>query len=617
MNEEKEKKVHLKFFGIPAMIPFVKPHKKQIISIILFMAIGAGAEAAMPLFQDYAINHFIGENTLDTLGIFIAAYAALVIISAVSQMIGAFNSANTEVLVDRDVRRKLFNHVQTLSFSYFNHNSVGYIHSRIISDPNRIGLLISWVLLDSVVNIIYIITILVIMMCLNWQLGLILFLIMPLMAAVTAFFKKYIVRENRRIREINSIITSNFNEGITGARTIKSLAIEDKMQKDFEKDTADMYRASVKSGRLRAGFFNIVMLVSGTGLAAVLWHGGNLTADGLILIGTLSVFMSYAVSMVAYITDMVDSVSMLIISQVNIERVLTVLNTKPDVEDTPAVTEKYGDAFNPKKENWEEFYGDVEFDDVTFRYPDAGEDEYVLEHFNLKVPKGTAVAIAGETGAGKSTLVNLVCRFFEPVEGRVLIDGRDARERSQLWLHSNIGYVLQTPHLFSGSIRENLMYGKQDATDEELMNALRTVGADRIVENLENGLDTDVGEGGERLSTGEKQLISFARALLADPAILILDEATSSVDTLTEKKIQEATARITEGRTSFIVAHRLSTIRGADIILVMRDGKIVESGKHDELMKAGNYYYELYTAQFADEASQEALKGTDTDGERP
>lgn len=263
--------------------------------------------------------------------------------------------------------------------------------------------------------------------------------------------------------------------------------------------------------------------------------------------------------------------------------------------DSPEVVSRYGDSFHPKYENWEELKGDIEFRDVTFRYPDG--EENVLEHFNLKVPHGQNIAIVGETGAGKSTLVNLVCRFYEPTEGAVLIDGRDARERSQLWLHSHIGYVLQTPHLFSGSVRENLRYGRPDASDDEILRALDMVSARQIVERM-GGLDSDVGEGGSHLSTGEKQLLSFARALLADPRLLILDEATSSIDTLTEKTIQNAIRVVKEGRTSFVIAHRLSTITDADLILVVRDGRIKERGTHRELMAKKGYYHSLYTRQY-------------------
>jgi len=299
----------------------------------------------------------------------------------------------------------------------------------------------------------------------------------------------------------------------------------------------------------------------------------------------------------------IDAITTLVNTQVNIERVTRLLETKSDVADTPEVIVRYGDSFEPKKENWEPIQGDIAFDDVTFIYPDG--DEKVLEHFSLTVPKGTRVAIVGETGAGKSTLVNLVCRFFEPTEGRVLIDGRDARERSQLWLHSAIGYVLQAPHLFSGTVRDNLRYGKPDATDEEILKALAIVSADAVIAKMDKGLDSQVGEGGDLLSTGEKQLLSFARAIIADPRILVLDEATSSVDTMTEQIIQNALTEVTKGRTTFLIAHRLSTVRDADVIIVVRDGKIVEQGKHTTLMQAKGYYHSLYTRQF----EKEALEG--------
>ena len=302
----------------------------------------------------------------------------------------------------------------------------------------------------------------------------------------------------------------------------------------------------------------------------------------------------------------VDAISEIITTQVNIERFHNLVTTKSDVEDTPEVIEKYGDVFNPKKENWEEIYGDIEFRDVSFKYPDG--DEMVLENFNLKIPFGSNIAIVGETGAGKSTLVNLLCRFFEPTKGEVLIDGKDARERSQLWLHSALGYVLQTPHLFSGTVRENLKYGNPNASDEEIDKALKLVSADSVIEHLENGLDTNVGEGGDTLSTGEKQLISFARAIVANPKIIVLDEATASVDTITEQKIQSAIDTIIKGRTSIVIAHRLSTVKNADVILVVKNGKIIEQGSHSELIKKRGHYFSLYTRQYEDEKTSSVFK---------
>ena len=409
---------------------------------------------------------------------------------------------------------------------------------------------------------------------------------------------------------MNSKITGNFNEGITGAKTIKTLVIEDRVERDFVRDSKEMKRSSVMAQRYRSILAAMIGFASSIALAIVVWKGGELSligndAIGYMDVGTLSLFMSYALGIIEPIRWIVDMISDLVREQVNIERLTRLLETKSDVTDTPEVIEKYGDTFSPKKENWETLHGDIEFRDVSFKYPDG--DEYILEHFNLKIPQGSNIAIVGETGAGKSTLVNLICRFYEPTSGQLLIDGRDARERSQLWLHSNIGYVLQTPHLFSGTILENLRYGKPDATIEEINDALRRVSADGVVAKSENGLETNVGEGGDLLSTGEKQLISFARAIVADPKILILDEATASIDTLTEQNIQKAISEVIRGRTSIMIAHRLSTVRDADMILVVSDGKIVERGTHSSLMKQKGHYYSLYTRQYEEDVTKTLL----------
>jgi len=609
--EKDKQSASLKWFGIPKLFPYVKQYGGIMCFMIALGVLSSLIDAAYPLFNQYALDHFIGGQTLQGITGFILVYVVVLLVQVVDNYVCVYYCGKVEMGVNRDLRGEAFNHLQTLSFSYFNQNNVGYIHARVMSDTGKIGELVAWRMMDIVWNGSYILCVLIVMFMRNARLAMLVVALVPAAVLLISFFQKRLVALNRSIREINSTITGNFNEGITGAKAVKTLVVEDRVQEDFEKDTEKYRATSVRAAHFSALFNASVTMMSAFALAIVLWRGGYLTLEGVIRLGTLSVFMSYAINMIEPIQNIIGTISALIAIQVNIERFTRLMETQSDVADTPEVVQKYGDTFSPKKENWEPLYGDVEFRDVSFMYPDGS--EYVLEHFNLKVPQGTNVAIVGETGAGKSTLVNLVCRFFEPTSGSVLIDGKDARERSQLWLHSNIGYVLQTPHLFSGTVRDNLKYGKPEATDEEIMNALRLVSADQIVERMEKGLDAEVGEGGDLLSTGEKQLLSFARAILADPRILVLDEATSSIDTMTEKVIQEAIHTVIQGRTSFVIAHRLSTVIDADTILVVRDGKIIEQGTHRQLMQLRGYYYSLYTRQYeemtVDMAHQQAAAG--------
>lgn len=602
MKTETENKKSLPFFGIGRLLPFLRKYRMRFVGMIVFGLCGSAVDILIPLLQRYALDHFVAQNTLDTLVWFILLYIAAVVFAGLVNYIAFSLAFRTEVNVNRDLRNAAFKHLQTLSFSYFNQNSVGYIHARVMSDTSRIGSLVSWTMVDGVWQASYFIGAIVVMFAVNAKLAALVVVIVPLIVVLFSIFQKLLIRANREVRELNSHITGDFNEGITGAKTIKTLVIEDDMGKKFVEDTKKMRSKSVHAARLRGLFAATMNLASSVALAVVLWRGGYIAASE---VGTFSMFMSYAQGMMEPVRWIIDAISDLITTQVNIERLTNLLAVRSDVTDSDEVVSVYGDVFEPKRENWEKMQGDIEFDDVSFKYPDG--DEYILEHFNLKIPHGSNIAIVGQTGAGKSTLVNLVCRFYEPTSGRVLIDGKDARERSQLWLHSSIGYVLQTPHLFSGTVRENLLYGNPNATDEDIMKALRLVSAEGVVEKLEKGLDSDVGEGGDMLSTGEKQLLSFVRAILADPAILVLDEATASVDTLTEKKIQSAISEIIKGRTTLMIAHRLSTVRDADLILVVRDGKIIEQGTHAELLAMRGYYRELYTRQYEEEAAQSIL----------
>ena len=604
-EQEYHKPFRLKVWA--KMLPFFKPYKKYFAITLGLNIFLAGVDVLTPLFQSYAIDHFIVPDTLEGIGVFAFVYISMIVMQTLSVYWSVHAATTIEMCVGKDLKWAQFEHLQTLSFSYYNTTPVGYIPARGMSDTLKIAGVAAWGLVDMFWAFLYVVSVFVIMFALNAQLAMILLVIVPCIAVITVVFQNKILHWNRRVRKINSQITSAYNEGITGVKTSKSMGIEKDNEEAFFERTSDMYRSAGKAAKLNAVYIPTILLFGSAAAAFVLYRGGYMVQQDLIKLGTLSVFISYAVVIFEPIQQLARLLADLISCQANIERVMDLLEQTPDVTDRTDVIEKYGDNFYPKKGNWEKIHGDIVFEDVSFRYPDG--KEYVLEHFNLHIPAGMNVAIVGETGAGKSTLVNLVGRFFEPTKGRLLIDGVAYRERSQLWLHSQIGYVLLNPLLFSGTVREIIRYGRLDATDEEVEAAARSVSADEIVKKLKDGYDSDVGESGGRLSVGEKQLISFARAILAEPAIFVLDEATSSIDTVSEQLIQEATDKLLKGHTSFVIAHRLSTIRKADLILVVKDGKIIEQGTHAELLGGKGYYHDLYYKQFEEESARKVFAG--------
>ena len=588
------------------MFPFILPQRKNLLRCAAMMLCAATIDVIIPLLLGYAIKHNIEPRSTEGMWQLLVAIVFLVAIQAVNVRVFVALGLKAEVEISLNIKNTIFHHLQKLSLSYYSKTPVGYLMARTNSDSARIGDLVAWGLIDLSWSIFYCIGVILAMFLVYWKLALIVCATIPPLALLTWFFQKRILSVNRIMRKLNSKMTGAMNEGITGARTVKVLVAEEQSLSEYSAITGEYRMHANRMARLRSIFIPSVLFIGSLATAVILGYGGwEITAFGADL-AILAVFLQYAGGFFDPIQNIANILTDIVSTQANVERVSGLLEQKEDITDRPDVIEKYGDSFNPKKENWEPIIGDVEFRDVTFRYP--GGDENVLEHFNLRIPAGTYAAIVGETGAGKSTLVNLVCRFYEPSSGSILIDGRDYRERSQLWLHGALGYVLQSPHLFTGTIRDNIRYGRLSATDEEVETAARIVHADQVIAKMEKGFDTEAGEGGDRLSTGEKQLISFARAVLADPRIFILDEATSSVDTEMEMLLQNAIHQLLLDRTSFVIAHRLSTIRNADIILVVHEGKIIERGTHQELMAKRSHYYKLYTQQFEEDAGEEVLR---------
>lgn len=504
-------------------------------------------------------------------------------------IIGFFFIAGTiEVRLVHALRERAFRQLQELSFSYYDRTPAGWIMSRMTSDAQRLGDTIAWGLVDLIWGSISIVVVIVFMIAMNWKLGLASLAFMPVLLAATFWFQKRILATQRKARKASSVLSGIFNEGLQGARTSKTLVLEEYNCTEFALQSSTLKKHALRAARLSAIYMPIVIFLSSTGAAVALCAGGNLVIEGAISFGTLVAFVNYAMMLFDPAREVARVLSEFQAAQASAERLVSLVETEPEIKDRPDATE--GGTIR----------GDLELAKVDFGY---GNDRLILKDFSLSIPAGQTVAIVGETGSGKSTLVNLLCRFYEPVAGEIRIDGTDYRARTRHWLHRQIGYVLQTPLLFSGSIRDNIRYGRLDASDTDIENAARDANAIGFIENLDHGFDTMVGEGGVLLSTGQKQLISLARALVADPRIMILDEATSSVDTETEVLIQGAIERLLEGRTSIVIAHRLSTIRNADRILVMEDGAILEDGNHDELMAKRGHYRNLYTRQFLDEES--------------
>jgi len=583
--EEEDYKAKLNGRTLLRILGQLRPHWQSTVGFVFAVSFMSVIGMFLTYLSKMMIDEAIIPGDRNRLIEIASIYGVLMVIQSISVFVFIWLCGTLGQRVMYDMRKALFDHLQKLSISYYNKTPVGWIMSRLTSDTERIADLITWGMLDVTWGVVNIITAVIFMLTINWQLALGVTLAVPVLIGVAIGFQNRILDEYRESRKANSKITGAFNENITGVRVVKALGREDENLREFGVLTDKMYQSSFKAAWLAAMFLPSVQLISAFALGAVIYFGGVQIDLGFMTVGGIQAFISYVTFMLWPVSEMARVFASMQHAIASAERTYSLLDSQPAIVDK-------ANAIDPGT-----ITGDIVFNNVQFYYDDEV-DKPILRDFNLKIKRGETIALVGPTGAGKSTLVNLICRFFEPRGGTLSIGGIDYTDMTQHAIQSRIGVVLQTPHLFSGTIRDNLRYGKLDASDAEIEAAAKMAGAHEFISTLEKGYDDQVGEGGNLLSVGQKQLLSLARAVLAKPEIFIMDEATSSVDTLTEALIQKGMETLMQGRTSFIIAHRLSTIRKADRILVIENGGVSEQGSHAELLKARGHYYSLYTQQF-------------------
>jgi ATP-binding cassette subfamily B protein len=572
------------------ILSLTKSYWTWVVGFILAITMVSALDSYFTFLSKRIIDEGIVPGDQSAIIRIITLYGVLIAVQAAGVFGFIFLAGVLGERIRYDLRKGMFNHLQDLSLSYYNVTPVGWIISRVTSDSDRVSELVTWGLIDITWAFMNISTAAYFMLIINWRLALIVLAIVPVLIVVAAQFRKKILVEFRNVRKTNSKITGAYNENITGVRVVKALVREEKNMQEFSQLTGEMYRAGYRAAWLSALFLPTVQMISAVALGSIVWYGGLQNQYGAMTLGGIYAFVSYVTFMLWPIQDLARVYAEMQHAVASAERMFSLIDALPDVSDRL-------DAYDPGT-----IKGEIKFEHVDFAYENGNP---ILSDFNLTIKPGEMIALVGPTGGGKSTIVNLLCRFFEPKRGHILFDGNDYTRFSLESIQSRIGIVLQSPHLFSGTIHDNIRYGRLNASEQDIRKAARMAGAHEFILKLANGYDEDVGEGGNLLSTGQKQLISLARAVLSDPEIFIMDEATSSVDTITEAMIQKGMRALTRDRTSIVIAHRLSTIRRADRILVIEAGKITESGTHTELLKARGHYYRLYTQQFRQELERE------------
>lgn len=582
-ENELDDEVSLNSGVIGRLLKLLKPYWLMLILGLASVALVSWLDAFFTVLNKRIIDEGIISGDVQAMARLFRNYGFIVMAQVIGFFVMLLSVSVQGEQLRYDLRQKLFEHLQKLSLSYFTKTPLGWIMSRVTSDTEKMAELLTWGLIDTIWALTNIGFAAFYMLRLNSQLALIVILSLPLMIFVSFKFRVKIYYHFRQSRKENSKMTAALNENITGVRVVKALLREDKNLKDFKILSTNMFRESYRAGFLSAIYLPTIQTISAISLVLVLWRGGNMVGNSMLSVGTLQAFISYIMMILWPIQDLARVYAEMQNAIASSERVFSLLETKPEIHDRENLLEVNS------------LIGDVEFKNVSFQYEDG---EPVIQDLSFLIPQGQRIALVGTTGGGKTTIVNLLCRFYEPTAGSIHIAGNDYLKYPMEDIQSRIGVVLQVPHLFSGSIRDNLRYGRLDATDEQIEQAAKLAGAHEFIAKFEKGYDSDVGEGGNQLSVGQKQLISIARAILAEPDIFVMDEATSSVDTLTEALIQQGMQELMTGRTSFIIAHRLSTIKSADQIFVIEDGQIAEKGSHDSLIRERGLYYNLYTKQF-------------------
>ena len=567
------------------LVQFLKPYYGQILISLVFMIIVTTASVSGPYFVKLAIDEGIAKNDVVALRNIALIYFGVSVVQVLTNIARVRLMSRVGQHVLYDVRMQMFHHLQKLSLSFYNRYSVGRVITRVVNDVGTLREFVTWATLAIVRDLLAIIGTLVAMLSLNLRLSLLAFTVLPLMILATILFRRAARRNYRKVRAAVSWTNSVLAENVNGVRVVQAFSRQSHNYGNF-KDYVNRYflERSLDAAKVASVFTPIVDVLGAIATAVVVYVGGTAVLGESITAGVLIAFVLYIDRLFDPIRDLSRRFDTLQSTMAGGERILELLHTPVEVQDAPDAREMG------------RIVGDVRFENVSFHYSD--DPTLVLDGIDLDVRAGETVALVGETGAGKTTIVKLLTRFHDPTAGRVLVDGVDLRAVTQGSLRKQMGMVLQDPFLFNGSVKENILFGRLGASEEDVIAAAKAVGAHDFIMRLKNGYDTSVEEGGATLSVGQRQLISFARALLADPRILILDEATSSVDTQTEQIIQKALATLLKGRTSFVIAHRLSTITNADKIVVIDDGKIVEQGTHLELLANQSIYYQLYKTGF-------------------